>query len=116
VRQAFFQQGSVERLQLLAGDLVQALAAEDFLDAQSIEFIIPQPAAFPRLDVRQVMPLEELGEGQDFLLRLCLPARIGTESDFGPERLCLLACIGQREVDRAANFLMAGLAATRLCW
>ncbi|MER2518542.1 MAG: hypothetical protein ABTR92_19460, partial [Candidatus Accumulibacter phosphatis] len=37
------------------------------------------------------------------------------ESYFCPERPCLLACIGQREVDRAAYFLVAGLAIDKAC-
>ena len=59
-RQALSGQCRVERLNLVAGDLVEALAAERRLDAQPVQLLVPIPRAFPQLHVRKVVLLEEL--------------------------------------------------------
>ena len=58
----------MERLDLLPRDLVQPLVAEDRLDAQPVQLLVASPGPLARLDVGQVVVVEELVEGQDRLL------------------------------------------------
>ena len=85
----------MECLNLLAGDLAQALESEYVVDAHPVQLFITFPTTLAGFDAGQVVIRKELGVGDDRLLGLERAAWISAEGNFSLEGFGFFTRIGQ---------------------
>ena len=99
----------MERLYLLARDLVQPAIPESILDSQPIKLVVALERSLARPCERRVLLGEECVERRHFLLRLYFAARVGSKMDLRLQLLGALSRVSQIDVGSTANLLMARL-------